>query len=1273
MVGISSFFRIYRNIKRKMKKIRKPIVALVSLFAVTAAVFAFWAIKKSQAGAITNISVNVASSTYTIGLTPASAIPAGGKIFVNFETNHGANTQVPAGSLKQAGTTAAIASITQSDSDTLVAVTSSQINAGTAVTLVAGDLTNPITGRYYATVYTTNAANGLIDGEDSTTSTYRAYYTIGTPYATGRVTDPDGNPVENAWVNLNQVQQGAGGSPSEYGFDDSDDQGYYDIGTLEGSGSISAGTTVKVYAHAPGENFNWGTTTEYEHTYSGATITQNLQFTEPSKTISGYMRYADGTAVATARVNFWSTSGGGWSEDVTDANGYFSAVVKGGKWEVMPQQESSSDWAFSGPPNSVSFQNDTTVESQTVNLTVQRANCTLTGVVRLPNGSIPSDPSKFNITAFSMSMGGNGQLQNDGSFSIRLAPGSYKVDITDQDMLYSVEEMDTVSLSENESLNIGTITLVERTAVISGKVLDTNGNVLGFSDNVSAFQMRGMGWAQAQFSAVDGSYSMRVFPGKWMVNIPLIVRGNVNYVLAEIPPAVEIEANETKTLNITLAEATATISGNVIDTDGNVVTDINGFVFADKAGTQAFMGPGMGGMVDRGSYTMTMTPGNYNVGLGMMPGSDYSSDEPTQVTALDNQTVTHNITVYSNDMTVTGEIRDEDGNKVTNVFLEVFATNKTGAWQGAFVNPTNGTYSLSLASAIDPWSLGYFVDSSTGYFTEKITSNSVSGNSGDTINKNITIRKADATISGSVVDGDGNPMAEVMVFADNRSGEVEREGPMFMGPMFMNDNMTDSNGQFSVDVPHGTYYLSASVPRSAYPDLINPKRVEVVVGENETASGVELAFVNADSQITGNVTLDGTGTDAYVWAWSEDGGYNETQASDDGTYTLNVTQDDTWHIGVNNDVESSTDYVQSDEEVIETGSEENIGQDLACETVSDGLADPVSTTYTATNSKVANLSDGSKITVPANALATSGNVTLNATTTSEMARTTTSKPIGTGMEITANTASGSSVTSLNSNVTLSIPYDESGLDDKLVTEDDLVAAYWDDTNGLWQPMDSYSIDKENDKVTFTTSHFTTFAIVADTAEAASSSDDDDDSSSDDSSSTARKAKINKWKAERYFSNSKKPKEKLKVVIKGRYFKKNATVTIGKEEAYSVKVKPGGKVLVAKFKMKHFNKKKYKKRRIIRVTNPNAGNRKANKKINMKNIPLRVNSDDMNNTATVQQILKNLGYYDKPEVTGKFGQTTRQAVKEFQADNGITPIGIVGPQTKAKLLELKDNL
>ena len=1258
--------------KTKKRNVRKIFLGnLIGLLVLLGAFFIFWKIKLSQAGAIADISASVSGTTYTIIFTPETTIPANGEIHIQFQQNGAEGTQVPASLAKGAATTPNINSLTQGSTSEIRAEAGSEISGGTTITIEAEGLTNPGTGRYYLTVWTSNANGEILDGTSSPTSSYRAYYTIGTPLAVGRVLDPDGNPVQGAWVNIHE-HNSAEGQPF-FGYDDTDDLGYYAIGSAEYGAVVANGTQVKIVANAPPENFQWGMTEEFIHTYNGSTISQNLQFTLPTKTISGTLTYSDGAPVVGATINFWSSDGNGFTNDTTDSTGSYSALVKGGKWDVMPQSESSSDWSYGMPPMSVSFEKNTAAESQTVNFTVQRANATIKGAVRLPDGSTPSDPSKFNIGVFSMGgSGANGQLDDNGNFSLNVAAGSYQIDIMDMDQNYASPEMNPLSISENETVDVGIITLIARDAYITGTISDENGNgVAGI--NIGAFKIKGMGWGQGIVNNDGTAFTIKVFPGKWIVNIPPFTGSGTSYVLDGNPEQVEVSSGETVTVNVKLVAATATIRGSILDTNGNMVADSYGFVFADRAGSAPFMGPGLGGTVERGSYTFNVPPGTYNVGMGMMPGTDYSAGEPTEITVAANQTITNNITVYENDMTVIGEIRDESGNKVTGAFMEIFATNGTGAWQNAFINQADGTYSLRLSSAVDPWSLGYFIDPSTGYFSEKLTDNSISGNSGDTLTKNITIRRADATISGRVLDGDGNPMEGVKVFADNRSGKQDRDEAMFMGPMFMNDNVSNANGEFSIQLPHGTYYVSASLPRSAYSDLINPNRVEVVLAENQTVSGIELAFKKSDSVISGTVTLDGAPNgDAYVWAWSENGGYNETEAGSDGSFSLNVTQNDTWHMGVNNDIVDSTDYVRSSEEIIETGNQAAIAQDINLETVDDGLADPVSTTFSSSNSKVANLSDGSRISIPANAMGTSGNVTLNASTTSEIPRTTAAKPIGTGMELTAFDSSGSSVTSFNSNVTISIPYDEDELDDMLVTEDDLVAAYWDENNGIWEPLDNYSIDKENNKVVFSTSHFTTFAIVSDTATSSDSSSEADASASDRS-----RPKIYRWRAERYYPQTEKVKEKLKMAIWGLHFRRNAAVSIGNEEAEKVEVKPGGRKLVAKFEMKDL-RKKYHPKRFVRVTNPDGKNRKAAKKIDLRKIPLRIETDNVNTAtpegiANIQNILKNLGFFNYPNATGHYGPITRRAVIEFQKAYGIDPVGVVGPITSAKLLELKGNL
>lgn len=51
---------------------------------------------------------------------------------------------------------------------------------------------------------------------------------------------------------------------------------------------------------------------------------------------------------------------------------------------------------------------------------------------------------------------------------------------------------------------------------------------------------------------------------------------------------------------------------------------------------------------------------------------------------------------------------------------------------------------------------------------------------------------------------------------------------------------------------------------------------------------------------------------------------------------------------------------------------------------------------------------------------------------------------------------------------------------------------------------------------------------------------------------------------------------------------------------------------------------------------------------------------------LQTLLKNLGYFNYPSITGYYGPITAEAVRNFQRDYDIDPLGVVGPQTRARL-------
>ena len=54
--------------------------------------------------------------------------------------------------------------------------------------------------------------------------------------------------------------------------------------------------------------------------------------------------------------------------------------------------------------------------------------------------------------------------------------------------------------------------------------------------------------------------------------------------------------------------------------------------------------------------------------------------------------------------------------------------------------------------------------------------------------------------------------------------------------------------------------------------------------------------------------------------------------------------------------------------------------------------------------------------------------------------------------------------------------------------------------------------------------------------------------------------------------------------------------------------------------------------------------------------------------TLQQNLKTLGYYSSGSVTGNYGNLTKEAVYQFQRDNGLSADGVAGEKTLAKISE-----
>lgn len=820
-----------------------------------------------------------------------------------------------------------------------------------------------------------------------------------------------------------------------------------------------------------------------------------ITFSTANNTISGTVKKSNGNPISGAYVEGYKESGSGWIRATTNASGEYSMQVGAGNWMISPRANygadpSAIDWTYSKMPTRVSFANNNSPgTTTTTNFTVQTADCSITGTIRDPDGNSLSNPqNSVYVSVWSYSGGGNSSnVSSDGSFNLKVPEGTYNLNInvwgqnygSPNETKFTVKDAD--SNGSCDGYAAGTIRLVNKNSYINGIVSDTNGARVA-NQSVSAWKYNGGGWASAMTDS-NGAYSLQVAAGTWQVSISTGMSGSygsaTTYINDQAPIQVIVGDNQTSASNnFTLKIANSTISGRVVDSSNSTLTGLEmGYAYVEtgsSSGPGPMMYSGMGAMVRDGTFTLSVPAGTYNVGVSLPYGSGYCTGSASQVTATANATASATISLTTATASISGLLKkDSDtGDTITGVRAEIFANSGTMNYAMATVNSSNGTYTMSVCPG--DWYMGYWIDPSltdgenNTYLRQPLSNNKITVTGGQTATKNIIVKKNDATISGTVTDPNGSAFAGVWVSVDTRSNDTA--GSFNRSSWFSNGAMTDSTGTYSIKVPSGsTYNVIANIPGSS--SYINPNKVSVTPTSGGTST-VNLQFKNADATITGTTTQGGSAIAAFITAWSEDGGYAGTTSGSNGIYSLSVSSGTSWHVKAM--YESGTTFYRSNESIVSPSAGSNtLNLNLSN---SGTMPESTTTTFSASNQKTITLSDGTTITIPAGALASSGNVTVTVTAKVQLPNQALAAPIKLGYDITALDSNGSEITStFNSNVTIVMPYTEADLTALGLTEDDLLAGYWDSSTNSWKTSDNISIDKDNNTITLTTNHFTDFA------------------------------------------------------------------------------------------------------------------------------------------------------------------------------------------------------
>ncbi|MFA6908994.1 MAG: carboxypeptidase regulatory-like domain-containing protein [Patescibacteria group bacterium] len=893
-----------------------------------------------------------------------------------------------------------------------------------------------------------------------------------TAQVVGTVFGPDGStPTANANVQVHTDDWTTNSSAQ------SAQNGQYQIGGLPAG-------TYKLEVQAPWGSSGLISPEQQTITISSGVITKNLTFVSATKFLVGQVKKNNGTPVGGAMVNANKDGGFGFSNTTTDSNGNYTLALSGGLWNIMvsPNMGPGSqavDWFFSGPPQRVEFSGNSSTENKTLNLTVQTANASVTGRVVKPDGSAMTNA---NVDVRNQEgIGNNGQVRPDGTFTVNVQAGSYRVSVFSPDNQYTFSEIN-ITIGDNEAKDIGTLTAKSKSAKIVGKVVKSDGTGVG-GVYVNSFMHGQPGWSNTQ-SDSEGNFTLAVTSGRWGVNID---QGrNQRYVYSGPPVDVDVPT-ETSTVSVptmVLTFADATISGSVVDMSGNVVSGFCAYVEARPAtsGIGGF-GPGYGGPVNcqNGSFSISVpssVASTYTLSIHTPPNAPYSAVDNQNVAVFANATSTKNIQVKANDATVEGRLIDQNGHTITSCvsskgwFGDVHF-DRSGSWKGGEIR-SDCTYSVSLLSG-EGYHMGYFIESSNGFMMKPPDPTPITIAVGVTT-MNLTVNKADATITGRVVDPNGNGV-DAFVFAGNW---VEFEGQGNNPENFKNelhsDVKTNPDGTFSLGVLKGhRYEVGMGLPPGS---AFIPADFEKVDMRTASTANITLRLDKALGTMSGTVKIAGTPLNmGFVHCWEENGGFTGGPVMFGGAYSVNYRAG-TWHCGA--DSFDGTSFYQSDEEIITITTQTSITKDFPVTASNFTVPAPVTTTFDAGTAQVINLENGTSITIPSGALGDSGtNVTVSANpTVTNLFRMKNVQPFGVGYDLTALDADNNEITTFNSNVTIKFPYSESQLTALGIDEGTLVSKFFDETTSSYQNPIGVVQDNDNNTITIQTNHFTTFVLVS---------------------------------------------------------------------------------------------------------------------------------------------------------------------------------------------------
>jgi hypothetical protein len=479
-----------------------------------------------------------------------------------------------------------------------------------------------------------------------------------------------------------------------------------------------------------------------------------------------------------------------------------------------------------------------------------------------------------------------------GGYTLKVPTGTY--------MLWAVHSNYVADFSSAPVLTLGAgatittnLTLIPATRIISGRLVDAATNSIGIP-GISLFFQSTNNLIASGFSDSSGNFVVTTTSSLWKSggdSNPLDLHG---YLALQNEVYFDTTTGNVTSATIALPRATSFIYGTVKDDQNRpfATLRLNG---QQNNGSGPYRGDAV--TDPNGNYVMSVVSGTWSVSAsGDSPSTaNYIFSEPPSTNITNGVAVHLNLTGILATNHISGYVRDNHNNAITNVGVFAQATISGLSFNASSRTDTNGNYSFNVANGA--WNIGVNCGGGSdslnqlGYLCVTNQTVTISNNNGTA---NFIAPIVSAHVAGFVRDTGSNAVVNVGVYAHDPTGTYADANAS-----------TDGTGHYSLGVIDGTWNVGVSCygGNGSLSQLgflcVNEQSVTV---SNNTGTA-DFTVLAAPHQISGYVhsTSAQPITNVNVNANATISGtpYNVNGQTDGtGFYSLNVASG-TWDVNVN--------------------------------------------------------------------------------------------------------------------------------------------------------------------------------------------------------------------------------------------------------------------------------------------------------------------------------------------------------------------------------------